>query len=194
MPIATSQSPPRTGTVAGVLEFLSFRRDHGFTEMGDVFETVLASSRFVFSGVPGYGSNPSREAQPFSSCWFVETRDLRQGISMRPLSWHWTSRWYFDEVKNPPFGRCCDFPEPGGDGSLPRGLHRGGGCRFRIHCQGLGRNAQAQGMSQAARGSGLSREILYKALSGEQSPSFGTNLKEMSAVGLGPGVKCQFET
>jgi probable addiction module antidote protein len=36
----------------------------------------------------------------------------------------------------------------------------------------LGDIAQAQGMSQLARDSGLSRESLYKALSGERSPSF----------------------
>ena len=39
-------------------------------------------------------------------------------------------------------------------------------------------------MSQVARVSGLSRESLNKALSGEYSPSFDTILKDVSALGL----------
>jgi probable addiction module antidote protein len=48
----------------------------------------------------------------------------------------------------------------------------------------LGDIARAQGMTQVARDSGLSRESLYKALSGESSPSFDTILKVASALGL----------
>jgi probable addiction module antidote protein len=48
----------------------------------------------------------------------------------------------------------------------------------------LGDIARAKGMSKVAREAGLSRESLYKALSGERSPSFDTILKVMSAVGL----------
>jgi probable addiction module antidote protein len=48
----------------------------------------------------------------------------------------------------------------------------------------LGDIARAQGMTQVARESGLSRESLYKALSGERSPSFDTILKVVSALGL----------
>jgi probable addiction module antidote protein len=44
--------------------------------------------------------------------------------------------------------------------------------------------AIAQGMSQVARDTGLSRESLYKALSGERSPSFDTILKVVDALGL----------
>lgn len=44
--------------------------------------------------------------------------------------------------------------------------------------------ARAQGMTQVARDSELSRESLYKALSGERSPSFDTILKVVSALGL----------
>ena len=40
----------------------------------------------------------------------------------------------------------------------------------------LGDIARAQGMTQVAKDSGLSRESLYKALSGERSPSFDTIL------------------
>ena len=48
----------------------------------------------------------------------------------------------------------------------------------------LGDIARAKGMSQVARETGLSRESLYKALSGERSPSFDTVLKVMEALGL----------
>jgi probable addiction module antidote protein len=48
----------------------------------------------------------------------------------------------------------------------------------------LGDIARAKGMSQVARDAGLSRESLYKALSGERTPSFDTILKVISALGL----------
>jgi probable addiction module antidote protein len=48
----------------------------------------------------------------------------------------------------------------------------------------LGDIARARGMTQVARDSGLSRESLYRALSGERSPSFDTILKVVSALGL----------
>ena len=48
----------------------------------------------------------------------------------------------------------------------------------------LGDIARAQGMTQVARDSGLSRESLYQALSGERSPSFDTILKVVTALGL----------
>lgn len=48
----------------------------------------------------------------------------------------------------------------------------------------LGDIARARGMSQVARDAGLSRESLYKALSGERSPNFDTILKVVAALGL----------
>jgi len=48
----------------------------------------------------------------------------------------------------------------------------------------LGDIARARGMSQVARDAGLSRESLYKALSGERSPDFDTVLKVIHALGL----------
>jgi len=48
----------------------------------------------------------------------------------------------------------------------------------------LGDIARAKGMSQVARDAGLSRESLYKALSGERSPGFDTILKVLQALGL----------
>jgi probable addiction module antidote protein len=48
----------------------------------------------------------------------------------------------------------------------------------------LGDIARAKGMTQVARDAGLSRESLYKALSGERSPSFETILRVVAALGL----------
>ncbi len=48
----------------------------------------------------------------------------------------------------------------------------------------LGDIAKAKGMTQVARDAGLSRENLYKALSGERSPGFDTILKVINALGL----------
>lgn len=48
----------------------------------------------------------------------------------------------------------------------------------------LGDIARAKGMAQVARDAGVSRESLYKALSGERSPSFDTILKVVGALGL----------
>lgn len=49
----------------------------------------------------------------------------------------------------------------------------------------LGDIARAKGMSQVARDAGLSRESLYKALSGERSPGFDTILRVIGALGIG---------
>ncbi len=48
----------------------------------------------------------------------------------------------------------------------------------------LGDIARAKGMSKVARDAGLSRESLYKALSGERNPNFDTILKVIMALGL----------
>jgi probable addiction module antidote protein len=44
--------------------------------------------------------------------------------------------------------------------------------------------ARARGMTALAKETGLGRESLYKALSGENNPSFGTVLKVARALGL----------
>jgi probable addiction module antidote protein len=48
----------------------------------------------------------------------------------------------------------------------------------------LGDIARAKGMAQVASDAGLSRESLYKALSGERVPGFDTILKVLRALGL----------
>jgi probable addiction module antidote protein len=53
-----------------------------------------------------------------------------------------------------------------------------------IIAKALGDIARAKGMSQVAKDAGLSRESLYKALSGERNPNFATILKVIGALGL----------
>lgn len=48
----------------------------------------------------------------------------------------------------------------------------------------LGDIARARGMSHVAQTTGLSRESLYKALSGKRSPGFDTILKVTRALGI----------
>jgi probable addiction module antidote protein len=48
----------------------------------------------------------------------------------------------------------------------------------------IGDIARAKGMSQIARDAGLSRESLYRSLSGERVPNFDTILKVIHALGL----------
>jgi len=48
----------------------------------------------------------------------------------------------------------------------------------------LGDIARAKGMSEIARETGLGRESLYKALSPEGNPEFGTVLKVVHSLGL----------
>ncbi len=48
----------------------------------------------------------------------------------------------------------------------------------------LGNIARARGMTQLAKDTGLGRERVYKALSGEGNPSFATILKVTHALGL----------
>jgi probable addiction module antidote protein len=48
----------------------------------------------------------------------------------------------------------------------------------------LGNIARAKGMTQVAKDAGLSRESLYRALSGEGNPSFAIVLKVAKALGV----------
>lgn len=58
----------------------------------------------------------------------------------------------------------------------------GGGAAF--IAKALGDIARAKGMAQIAAKTGLSRESLYKALSGERNPGFDTVLKVVKTLGL----------
>jgi len=57
-------------------------------------------------------------------------------------------------------------------------------CDASLVAKALGDIARAKGMSQVARDAGLSRESLYKALSGERSPAFSTVLRVLKALGV----------
>ena len=48
----------------------------------------------------------------------------------------------------------------------------------------LGNIAKAKGMAQLSRDTGLGRESLYKALSGDVNPSFDTVIKVVNALNL----------
>lgn len=48
----------------------------------------------------------------------------------------------------------------------------------------LGVIARAKGMTELARNTGISREGLYKALSGEGNPEFATIMKVTKALGI----------
>lgn len=54
----------------------------------------------------------------------------------------------------------------------------------RVVAAALGDIARAKGMTQVAREAGLGRESLYKALSPEGNPEFGTVMKVVRALGL----------
>ena len=53
-----------------------------------------------------------------------------------------------------------------------------------VIARALGAVARARNMSQLARDTGITREGLYKALSGEGNPSFATIVKVAQALGL----------
>jgi probable addiction module antidote protein len=54
----------------------------------------------------------------------------------------------------------------------------------RVVTAALGDIARAKGMTQVARDAGLGRESLYKALSPDGNPEFGTVMKVVRALGL----------
>ena len=53
-----------------------------------------------------------------------------------------------------------------------------------VFLQAIADVAKARGMSQLARDTGLSRESLYKSLSGERAPSSDTLFKVLHAMGF----------
>ena len=61
-------------------------------------------------------------------------------------------------------------------------MNRADAAAFIAHA--LGAVARARNMSQLARDTGMTREGLYKALSGEGNPGFATIMKVAQALGL----------
>jgi probable addiction module antidote protein/putative addiction module killer protein len=74
--------------------------------------------------------------------------------------------------------------DTGGDSRLPEACFEEADGDAAFVAKALGDVARAKGMSHVARDARLSRESLYKALSGERSPDFETILKVMGALGL----------
>jgi probable addiction module antidote protein len=60
--------------------------------------------------------------------------------------------------------------------------------------QAIGTVARARGMTAVARDAGVGRESLYKALSGEGNPEFGTIMKVLGALGLGLTVTSKHQS
>jgi probable addiction module antidote protein len=54
----------------------------------------------------------------------------------------------------------------------------------KVIARAIGDVARARGMTDIAKASGLSRESLYKALSGDGNPEFATMLRVLKALGL----------
>jgi probable addiction module antidote protein len=55
--------------------------------------------------------------------------------------------------------------------------------------QAIGTAARARGMSEIARDAGVSRENLYRALSGDTKPEFETIIRVLAALGVQLAVK-----
>lgn len=54
----------------------------------------------------------------------------------------------------------------------------------RIIAEAIGTVARARGMTQVAKGAGVSRENLYRALSADGNPELATVLRVITALGL----------
>ncbi len=67
---------------------------------------------------------------------------------------------------------------------LEAAIEEAGAADAAFVARALGDIARARGMSQVACDTGLSRESLYKALSGERNPTLDTVLRVVSALGL----------
>lgn len=57
-------------------------------------------------------------------------------------------------------------------------------CKIEAAMHAIGLAARAQGMSKISRQAGVARESLYRTLSGEQDPRFGTIARVLKALGL----------
>ena len=57
-------------------------------------------------------------------------------------------------------------------------------CKIEAAMHTIGLAARAQGMSRISRQTGVARESLYRTLSGEQDPRFGTIARVLHALGL----------
>ncbi|MFN9644351.1 MAG: cytochrome P450 [Cyanobacteriota bacterium] len=87
MPPADNQAPPHTGAVTGVLELLAFLREpdyarRRFTELGDVFETVLAGQPQVFVRGPDRVAELMGQAAALEGWWPASVSQLLGPFSL----------------------------------------------------------------------------------------------------------------
>ena len=99
-------------------------------------------------------------------------------LCAQPLGGH------HDQDRHIALRRCRAPGHARGHGGVPGGVDRGGGRRRCVRGQGARDIARARDMAQVASDAGLSRENLYKALSGEHVPTFDTVLRVVGALGL----------
>ena len=57
-------------------------------------------------------------------------------------------------------------------------------CKIETVTRAIGNAAKAQGMGKISRQAGVARESLYRTLSGEKDPRFGTIARVLQALGL----------
>jgi probable addiction module antidote protein len=114
---------------------------------------------------------------------------------MGPFCWQTTWLRRSDENHDQSLRRCRASTNSRRDGGLPGTCIEEADGDAAFIAKALGDIARAQGMTQVARDSGLSRESLHKALSSEPSPCFNTILEVVTALGLKLSaiVRCEAE-
>ena len=169
--------------------------ERGFRRVSNALRRVIpetsrlaakACPRYESMSVRGTASTSRGEAEPSSFFLRAETADAGGGYQGGAAAGAWpdgvaemkrktaTTRYDVAEHLRTPeemaaYLEAC-LEEADGDAAFV--------------AKALGDIARAKGMSQVAREAGLSRESLYKALSGERSPDFDTILKVIGALGL----------
>lgn len=70
------------------------------------------------------------------------------------------------------------------DDAIAELAHALAACKIEAATHAIGIEARAQGMRKISRRAGVARESLYRTLSGEQDPRFGTIARVLRALGL----------
>ena len=70
------------------------------------------------------------------------------------------------------------------DDAIAQLAHALAACEIEAATHAIGIAARAQGMSKISRKAGVARESLYRTLSGQQDPRFGTIARVLKALGL----------
>lgn len=121
-------------------------------------------------------------ARPWSSCWPAGIRRRRSGISRRHTSWREAFREHMEKTQTTSWDVVEHLETEEDMAAYLEAAFEDGDAQ--LVAAALGDIARAKGMSQVARDTGLGRESLYKALSADGNPAFGTVLKVVEALGL----------